>query len=44
VTEQAEHAGFDLDSPLGRTAYDGMGQGWPHVLDRLAKVLTGTAA
>ncbi|MEV5974025.1 SRPBCC domain-containing protein [Streptomyces sp. NPDC051921] len=33
------HAGFDLDSPMGRQAYDGMGHGWPHVLDRLAGLL-----
>ena len=38
-----EQAGLDLDSPLGRAAYDGMGQGWPHVLDRLAKVLADEA-
>jgi uncharacterized protein YndB with AHSA1/START domain len=38
-----EHSGLDLDSPLGRAAYDGMGQGWPHVLGRLAKVLDGEA-
>ncbi|MER7706822.1 SRPBCC domain-containing protein [Kitasatospora sp. NPDC097605] len=36
-----EHAGFDLDSPLGRQAYDGMGEGWPHVLARLDAVLSG---
>ncbi|MER6981501.1 SRPBCC family protein [Streptomyces carpinensis] len=35
------HAGFDLDSPMGRQAYNGMGHGWPHVLDRLATVLGG---
>lgn len=34
-----EHAGFDLDSPLGRTAYEGMGEGWPLVLGRLEVVL-----
>ncbi|WP_030176173.1 SRPBCC family protein [Streptomyces sp. NRRL S-813] len=33
------HAGFDLDSPMGRQAYDGMGNGWPHVLDRLVSLL-----
>ncbi|MFJ8195532.1 SRPBCC domain-containing protein [Streptomyces sp. NPDC096152] len=33
------HAGFDLDSPLGRQAYEGMGKGWPHVLERLDAVL-----
>lgn len=35
-----EHAGFDLDSPIGRAAYEGMGQGWPKVLERLIPVLT----
>jgi uncharacterized protein YndB with AHSA1/START domain len=30
------HSGFDLDSPMGRQAYHGMGSGWPGVLDRLA--------
>jgi uncharacterized protein YndB with AHSA1/START domain len=33
------HAGFDLDSPLGRQAYDAMGKGWPIVVGRLAPVL-----
>ncbi|MGW0966552.1 SRPBCC family protein [Streptomyces sp. NPDC002516] len=33
------HAGFDLDSPMGRQAYEGMGDGWPHVLDNLARLL-----
>ncbi|MFF8913879.1 SRPBCC domain-containing protein [Streptomyces sp. NPDC015032] len=37
------HAGFNLDSPMGRQAYDGMGKGWPHVLNRLDSVL-GEAA
>jgi uncharacterized protein YndB with AHSA1/START domain len=27
-----EHEGFNLDSPMGRQAYDGMGGGWPDVL------------
>ncbi|MET7932685.1 SRPBCC domain-containing protein [Streptomyces sp. NPDC005322] len=34
-----EHAGFDLDSPMGKKAFDGMGHGWPSVLTRLATVL-----
>lgn len=34
-----EHAGFDLDDPAGRHAYESMGQGWPGVLDRLAQLL-----
>ncbi|MET8544567.1 SRPBCC domain-containing protein [Kitasatospora sp. NPDC004799] len=37
------HAGFDLDSPMGRQAFEGMGRGWPHVLDRLDSVLGETA-
>ncbi|WP_314172620.1 SRPBCC family protein [Streptomyces winkii] len=37
------HAGFDLDSPMGRQAYDGMGKGWPGLLKRLGTVL-GEAA
>ncbi len=34
-----EHAGFDLDSELGRQAYQGMAAGWPDVLDRLDAAL-----
>ncbi|GGW55501.1 hypothetical protein GCM10010503_35710 [Streptomyces lucensis JCM 4490] len=37
------HAGFDLDSPMGRQAYEGMGHGWPSVLERLDAVLGDTA-
>ncbi|MEV0446894.1 SRPBCC domain-containing protein [Streptomyces sp. NPDC050600] len=37
------HSGFDLDSPMGRQAYEGMGRGWPHVLERLDAAL-GEAA
>lgn len=33
------HEGFDLDSPMGRQAYDGMGAGWPNVLSRIDGVL-----
>ena len=33
------HEGFNLDSPMGRTAYDGMKAGWPGVLTRLDAVL-----
>jgi uncharacterized protein YndB with AHSA1/START domain len=32
------HAGFDVDSPLGRSALEGMGSGWPRLLERLANV------
>ncbi|MEW2401796.1 SRPBCC domain-containing protein [Streptomyces sp. NPDC046862] len=38
------HEGFDLDSPLGKAAFDGMGHGWPGVLGRLADVLASPAA
>ena len=34
------HDGFDADSHLGRQALDGMGQGWPGVLTRIAPALT----
>ena len=34
-----EHRDFDLDSPLGRQAYEGMGRGWPGVQRRIAEVL-----
>jgi uncharacterized protein YndB with AHSA1/START domain len=34
-----EHRGFDLASPLGKTACQGMGAGWPMVLERLESVL-----
>jgi uncharacterized protein YndB with AHSA1/START domain len=37
------HAGFDLDSPLGRQAFEGMGNGWPGVLAHLGTVLDATA-
>ncbi|MGW2825629.1 SRPBCC family protein [Streptomyces sp. NPDC001443] len=37
------HAGFDLDSPMGRQAYEGMGEGWPRVLAHLGTVLGETA-
>jgi len=35
------HAGFDLDSPLGRQAYDGMGAGWAGVIAAIGRTLTG---
>jgi uncharacterized protein YndB with AHSA1/START domain len=34
-----EHKGFDLDSPLGRAAYEGMGGGWPKILKAIAPAL-----
>ena len=38
-----EHRGFDLDSPLGKTAFQGMEAGWPKVLARIAPVLSACA-
>lgn len=35
------HEGFDLDSPLGRQAFEGMRPGWPAVLARLETALAG---
>lgn len=32
------HEGFDLDSPLGRSALEGMKPGWPGLLARIEKV------
>jgi len=34
-----EHKGFDLDSPLGKTAFHGMRNGWPGVINRLETAL-----
>jgi len=34
-----EHRGFDLGSPLGKTAFYGMSNGWPNVISRLEGVL-----
>lgn len=39
-----EHTGFDLESPMGRQAYSGMGNGWPHVLGRIEAVLDAAGA
>jgi len=33
------HDGFDRSTPFGKTAYEGMGAGWPSVLARLATIL-----
>ena len=35
-----EQRGFDLDSPMGRAAYEGMGGGWPGIVKRIGEVLT----
>ena len=37
-----EHAGFDLDDPLGRRAYEGMNVGWPGLLERLDAFLAAS--
>ena len=36
------HEGFDLDSPMGRAAFEGMKPGWPHVLERLGASIQGS--
>lgn len=33
------HEGFDLDSPLGRRAFEGMKPGWPGILVQLENAL-----
>jgi uncharacterized protein YndB with AHSA1/START domain len=38
------HDGFNLDSPIGRKALEGMRPGWPKVLGRLEAVLAGRAS
>lgn len=35
-----EHAGFDVDTPIGRTGFTGMSAGWPGVVARLGDELT----
>ncbi|WP_155373896.1 SRPBCC family protein [Catellatospora vulcania] len=35
-----EQAGLDLDSPLGRNAYENMSKGWPGLLRRIESALT----
>ncbi len=34
-----EQSGFDLDSPMGKTAFEGMANGWPRVLERIAPAI-----
>ena len=36
-----EHAGFDLDTPPGKRAFEGMGEGWPNVIARIEPALAG---
>lgn len=33
------HEGFDLDSPMGRRAFEGMRPGWPGILAKIATTL-----
>ena len=33
------HEGFDLDSPMGRMAFEGMKPGWPGIVAKLGAVL-----
>lgn len=34
-----EHSGYELDSPLGNMASEGMGRGWPSVLKGIAPAI-----
>ena len=36
-----EHSGFDLDTPMGTRAFEGMGEGWPNVIARIEPALAG---
>ena len=38
-----EHAGFNLDTPKGRQALEGMGNGWPGLIARIDKVLVSVS-
>ncbi len=37
-----EHKGFDLNSPVGKQAFEGMKNGWPTVLDRIDRLFAIT--
>ena len=39
-----EQSEFDLESPLGKLALEGMGNGWPGLLARIERVITDSAA
>ena len=39
-----EHAGFDLDSPMGKAAFEGMGAGWPKVVRHIEVALQSPVA
>jgi uncharacterized protein YndB with AHSA1/START domain len=34
-----EQSGFDLESPMGKVAFEGMGNGWPKILERIAPAI-----
>lgn len=34
-----DHTGFDIGSPIGKQAFEGMGEGWPTVLPRIDAAL-----
>jgi len=34
-----EHKGFDLDSPMGKAAFEGMGGGWPKILTEIGPAI-----
>lgn len=38
-----EHAGFRLEDPMGKQAFEGMGNGWPGVVARIDEVLAEAA-
>ncbi len=38
-----EQAGFDLDSPPGKMAFNGMSAGWPNILTRIEPLLSASA-
>lgn len=40
---QLEHSGFDLDSPMGKSAFEGMGNGWPGILERIAPAIAAAS-
>jgi uncharacterized protein YndB with AHSA1/START domain len=39
-----EQSGFDLESPMGKMAFEGMGRGWPSLLERIEAVITAAVA
>jgi uncharacterized protein YndB with AHSA1/START domain len=39
-----QHSGFDLESPMGKQAYERMGGGWPAILRRIDRALADVSA